>query len=190
MYTYNWIYQIDNFNLTLNKFIRRNTNRTFLKKDDDNDFDANRVLHELKQVLFNPEMDEHSVVLLNYGLHFAEASNFSNFRTLVDKVAGFLKNESAYKPSVIWRTTTSLNRHKYSVPYLHSRRFLTSQRVGLFNAYANSAMCEAGIPILDFFPLTDSYPNGTGNSISPFDPVHYDHHVLLPVEELLVRIYG
>ncbi len=127
LYSYNWIYQIDNFNITQNKFIRRNQNRTFLKRDDDNDFDSERIIHELSQVLYNPQMDENSIVLLNYGLHFAEASNFSNFRTLIDGIGNLLKNHSAYKPTVIWRTTTSLNRHKYSVPYLHSRRFLTPQ---------------------------------------------------------------
>ena len=77
-------------------------------------------------------MDEHSVVLLNYGLHFAEALNFSNYRILMDKVVKLLKDKSAYRPSVIWRTTTALNRHKYSVPYLHSRRFLTPQVCTVF----------------------------------------------------------
>ncbi|XP_065057947.1 uncharacterized protein LOC135685803 isoform X2 [Rhopilema esculentum] len=126
-YSYNWVYQIDNYNLTLDQFIRRNPNRTFLKQDDNKDFDPDRIIYELKQVLLNPKMDEHSVVLLNYGLHFAEALNFSNFRMLIDKVAAHLKNKAAFKPLVIWRTTTALNRHKYSVPYLHSRRFLTPQ---------------------------------------------------------------
>lgn len=126
-YSYGWIYQIDNYNLTLDQFIRRNPNRTFLKQDDDKDFDPDRIIHELKQVLMNPKMDEHSVVLLNYGLHFAEASNFSNFRILIDKVASLLQNKTNFKPSVIWRTTTALNRHKYSMPHLHSRRFLTPQ---------------------------------------------------------------
>ncbi len=126
-YSYNWIYQIDNFNLTLNRFIRRNNNKTFLKRRANNDFDADRIVDELKQVLYNPKMDKDSVVLLNYGLHFAEASNFSNFRLLIDKLGNLLRNRTDYRPSVIWRTTTSLNRHKYSVPYLHSRRFLTPQ---------------------------------------------------------------
>ena len=126
-YSYGWIYQIDNYNLTLDQFIRRNPNRTFLKKDDDKDFNADRIIDELKQVLLNPRMDEHSVVLLNYGLHFAEASNFSNFRTLIDKVASLLQNRTTFKPTVIWRSTTALNRHKYSMPNLHSRRFLTPQ---------------------------------------------------------------
>eukprot|EP00112_Aurelia_sp_Birch-Aquarium-sp1_P003175 Seg1354.17 transcript_id=Seg1354.17/GoldUCD/mRNA.D3Y31 product="hypothetical protein" protein_id=Seg1354.17/GoldUCD/D3Y31 len=189
-YSYNWIYQIDNYNLTLDQFIRRNPNKTFLKQDDNRDFDPDRIIHELKQVLLNPKMDEHSVVLLNYGLHFAEALNLSNYRILVDKVVKLLKEKSAYKPSVIWRTTTALNRHKYSVPYLHSRRFLTPQRVNLFNAYANWAMCRAGIPILDVHPLTTSYPNGTGNSIQPYDPVHYEHNVLYPIEDLLAELFG
>ena len=124
-YSYGWIYQIDNYNLTLDQFIRRNPNRTFLKQDDDKDFNPDRIIQELKQVLLNPKMDKHSVLLLNYGLHFAEASNFSNFRILIDKVARLLQNGNAFKPSVIWRTTTALNRHKYSMPHLHSRRFLT-----------------------------------------------------------------
>ena len=126
-YSYGWIYQIDNYNLTLDQFIRRNPNRTFLKLNDNNDFNANRIVEELKQVLLNPKMDEFSVLLLNYGLHFAEASNFSNFRILIDKIATLLQNKTAFKPTVIWRSSTALNRHKYSMPHLHSRRFLTPQ---------------------------------------------------------------
>ena len=127
LYSYGWIYQIDNYNLTLDKFIRRNPNRTFLKQNDDKDFNADRIIEELKQVLLHPKMDEHSVLLLNYGLHFAEASNFSNFQILIDKVARLLQNRTTFKPTVIWRSTTALNRHKYSMPKLHSRRFLTPQ---------------------------------------------------------------
>jgi len=45
--------------------------------------------------------------------------------------------------------------------------FFLFQRVILFNSYATSAMCEAGIDIMDMFPMTDSYPDGT------YDVVHY-----------------
>ena len=134
------MYQIDNYNLTLDQFIRRNPNRTFLKQDDNKDFDPDQIIYELEQVLLNPKMDKHSVVLLNYGLHFAEALNFSNFRMLIDKVAAHLKNKAAFKPLVIWRTTTALNRHKYSVPYLHSRRFLTPQ-VRLIKRFLELELC-------------------------------------------------
>ena len=60
----------------------------------------------------------------------------------------------------------------------------------LFNSYANWAMCKAGIPMLDIFPLTNSYPNGTGNEKFPHDPVHYDYEVMDPVEKILVKMYG
>lgn len=52
------------------------------------------------------------------------------------------------------------------------------QRIQLFNAYANAAMCNADILMLDAEPLTSSYPQGTK------DGIHYHKHVLEPIEHI------
>ena len=39
----------------------------------------------------------------------------------------------------------------------------------LYNAYATLAMCRAGFEVLDVYPLSASFPNGTDNSYDPYD---------------------
>lgn len=60
----------------------------------------------------------------------------------------------------------------------------------LYNAYAMDAMCKGGIEVLDVYPLTDSYPGGTGSAVSPFDPVHYQTFVFESVEKLLESTFS
>jgi len=124
MYSYNWLYSLENYNSTLKRYVRRNTT---LEKTlwDDRDFDVYRVVDELRQVLQHPAMKTRdSVLLLNYGLHFTESLNYTNFKIAIRSIIELLRNEAGCQ--VIWRTTTSLNRHKYSQPNWHSRRFMTS----------------------------------------------------------------
>ena len=42
-------------------------------------------------------------------------------------------------------------------------------------------MCEAGFDVIDLYPMTDSYPDGT------LDVVHYPNKVFDTVETLLER---
>ena len=92
---------------------------------DTKDYDVSRTIEQLRQVLLHPLMQtRNSVLLINYGLHFAESLNFTNFKTAINAVTRLLRNEA--KCQVTWRTTTSLNRHKYSQPNVHSRRFMTT----------------------------------------------------------------
>lgn len=42
-------------------------------------------------------------------------------------------------------------------------------------------MCKAGIPVLDVYPMTASYPNGT------LDHVHYSNNVQRAAEDQLIR---
>ena len=56
--------------------------------------------------------------------------------------------------------------------------FYFCQRIQLFNAYANAAMCNADILVLDAEPLTSSFPQGTK------DGIHYETHVLKPIENI------
>jgi len=51
-------------------------------------------------------------------------------------------------------------------------------------------MCAAGFPVLDIFPLSYSYPNGTGTILKPWDAVHYSRQTFLPVEEYLFSYFG
>jgi len=41
-------------------------------------------------------------------------------------------------------------------------------------------MCKAGIPVLDVYPMTASYPNGT------LDHVHYSNNVQRAAEDQLI----
>lgn len=59
----------------------------------------------------------------------------------------------------------------------------------LFNAYATSQMCAAGIPVLDLFSLTDTYPKGSGIAGYKFDAVHYEHKVFHTAEKRLERLF-
>ena len=57
------------------------------------------------------------------------------------------------------------------------------QRIKLFNAYAMEKMCDAGIPVLDIYQISASYPQGT------FDGIHYPHFVFYPAEGALERYF-
>lgn len=50
----------------------------------------------------------------------------------------------------------------------------------MFHKYAVSAMCKAAIPVLDVYPMTASYPNGT------LDHVHYSDNVQKAAEDQLM----
>ena len=67
--------------------------------------------------------------------------------------------------------------------------FSSLQRVTLLNAYATSQMCDAGIPVLDLFPMTDSYPRGSGIGGYQFDAVHYEHKVFATAERRLEEVF-
>ena len=60
----------------------------------------------------------------------------------------------------------------------------------LYNAYATWAMCRARFEVLDVYPLSASFPNGTDNSHDPFDSVHYKDSVFKPAEEILLEYFS
>ena len=130
-------------------------------------------------------VDKHSVIMLNWGIHFAAAVNFTNYKRLIDKFVETLKvkrNKGTFKGSVIWRTTTAIFRERFPHPHKDVRRFLTFPRIILYNAYAMSAMCRAGVDIIDVYPMTDSFPPGT---VSKRDPVHYESRAMESIQALL-----
>ena len=60
----------------------------------------------------------------------------------------------------------------------------TFQRIQLYNAFANSAMCASGISVLDVYPISASYPPGT------MDGIHYDSEAFYPVIEQLEKYFS
>ena len=79
---------------------------------------------------------------------------------------------------------------KFSNVWFRQFSVILLQRVVLFNAYAMQAMCKAGVEVLDVFPISDSYPAGTGLPNKPYDAVHYKGHVFQPVVNLLQTYFG
>ncbi|XP_032221804.2 uncharacterized protein LOC116604066 [Nematostella vectensis] len=188
---YNWIYPVLNFTIDRSK-------------DDDLDFNQTRVLTAVESLLRSREMDHKSVIVFNFGLHYVESVNFTTYMKLVDSLVEVFKmhghsgfgeksDTTRGKPRVIWKTTTAINKQRASVRHLGSRRFLTYQRVLLFNAFATSAMCSAGIEVIDVYPVSDSYPWGTGThaSLKPAenDVVHYSNQAFKPAEDLLENMF-
>lgn len=63
------------------------------------------------------------------------------------------------------------------------------QRVQLYNACTAWAMCIAGFEMLDVYPLSASFPNGTDRSYDPYDSVHYKDSVFKSAEEILMEYF-
>ena len=123
-FSYNWIYPV--------------TNVTAAKKEnDDRDYDNERVLQSLRHVLHDPQMDENSAIIMNFGLHFVESTNFTNYKKLIDGLVKVLTDEEKvstlnvtspkFRGTVIWKTTTAINKEKASNIHLGHKRFLTQQ---------------------------------------------------------------
>lgn len=100
------------------------------------DFDPSRVLQELSEVLYLPEMDEHSVIILNCGLHYVSALKFAIYRKLIDDIINLFKEtwvnqdgavERKFKGKLIWKTTTAIHRERFLYHNHPSPRFLTLQ---------------------------------------------------------------
>ena len=125
------------------------------------------------------------MIMLNWGIHFAAAVNFSNYKRLIDDFLANVdirKRKGQFKGKIIWRTTTAIFRERFPDPHKDVRRFLTFPRIILYNAYAMSAMCRAGVDVIDVYPMTDSFPPGT---VSKLDPVHYGRQAMEDVQALL-----
>ena len=141
-------------------------------------------------------MAEKSVLLLNMGIHFAAAVNFTNYQRVIDQLISLVKNvennpgnnvTNTFRGRFLWKTSTALHRERFPNPHKDVRRFLTFSRIKLYNAYATSAMCRAGIDVIDVHPISESYPAGT---VSPTDPVHYADNVFRDVEALLYKTFS
>ena len=118
-FSYNWIYQVGN--ITVAKTMR-----------DDNDIDITRILYDFVRTINDSKFNnERSLVIVNFGLHFVESTNFSNYQRLVDGIAKILTDkditgQNKYKGRVVWKTTTAINKERADLPHLHWRRFFTN----------------------------------------------------------------
>lgn len=99
------------------------------------DFDVERVVKELKSVLFKPELNNtKSVLILNFGLHFISAIPFESFQKLINRtievfheVKEGVNGFDRFHGDLIWKSTTSMNREKIPNPHYIGRRFMTRQ---------------------------------------------------------------
>ena len=128
--TYNWVYNLPN------NAPPRQTSITL--PYDNRDFDMERLLHEITNVISHPPMDADSAILLNLGLHYVMGIPANQFIELMKRVGDMLvryQQDNLYNGTVVWKTTTALQKWKYGAPesnarHAKSHRFLT-QQVGL-----------------------------------------------------------
>ncbi|XP_066922504.1 uncharacterized protein [Clytia hemisphaerica] len=166
--TYNWVYPRKHVNPRKDWTIHLNRHH---------DLDIPWLVNYFKSVITRKELKEtDSGMLLNLGLHFVRTSSFEQYKTLIDS---FIKVIRASKTDVVWRSTTSIYKREDKT----HKRFQTNQRALLFNAYAMSAMCKAGIPIIDVYPITAAYPK------KPKDGIHFSMALLKPMVEVLKKYY-
>ena len=123
-FSYNWIYPVSNV--------------TAAKKENNNfDYDNERVLQSFRRVVHDPQMDAKSAIIINFGLHFVESTNFTNYKKLIDGLVKVLTDEEKdstsnvtrpkFRGTVIWKTTTAINKEKASYIHLGHKRFMTQQ---------------------------------------------------------------
>eukprot|EP00795_Rhopilema_esculentum_P003340 gene3340-1689_t len=185
-FSYNWIYQVENVSLAK-------------KQRDKKDFNITKILDDFKRVVFVPKYNNReSIVIVNFGLHYVESTNFSNYELLIEGFAKLITNqnesgEERFMGNIIWKTTTAINKERADYPQLHWRRFFTNHRIQLYNAYATNIMCQYSIPIIDAYAISESYPFGTGThagrSAARNDIVHYNNEAFYPIEESLENIF-
>eukprot|EP00794_Sanderia_malayensis_P019987 gene19987-21947_t len=187
-HTYNWVYKIQENNINQAKMLW-----------DNKDFSIDRILSELDDVLGDARMNDHSVLIINMGLHYVQGITFDKYRKLIDRTIDLFTSHKhspqGFHGKIIWKTTTALFRERYGDPKTGARhakglRFLTVPRVQLFNAYATSAMCKNEIDVLDVYPISDSYPGGSGGVSKQWDAVHFKRECFAPVEDLLEEYLG
>lgn len=122
--TYNWVYNM-NEPVEIEKY-KRNYR----------DFDPWRVLNEIRDVIYLPQMDEKSVIVLNCGLHYVSSLKFAVYRKLIDDIIAMFKEtwvnkygkvQLKFRGKLIWKTTTAIHRERFLYHDHPSPRFLTLQ---------------------------------------------------------------
>ena len=119
-FVYNWVYQI------------KDVLEAKMKKDN-KDVDIKRVLDDFQNsVLVDTYDNVESVVIVNFGLHFVESTNFSNYQKLIVDFAKLVtekddQGQARFKGRILWKTTTAISKERADFPQLHWKRFFTNQ---------------------------------------------------------------
>lgn len=122
--SYNWIYPVPNNNITLGRL-----------QNDGFDFRPEIVLNSLRSVLHHNAMkNPHSLLLLNFGLHYPISVNFTTFQKLIDDVIVMLKDhDRELGPTVVWKTTTAMHKENAEPPRNITHFRFASEQVRLKN---------------------------------------------------------
>ena len=95
------------------------------------DFDYKQIVVDLRKQLEDPTMDEHSVLLINLGLHYVDSTNFSNYQKLLDGILNLFnekiqgedgKEILKHRARIIWKTSTAVSKEKDTDSQLYSDR--------------------------------------------------------------------
>jgi len=97
------------------------------------DFDVERVINGLTEVLSRTTMNNESALFINFGLHFSMSISIRQFERFIDRVVDTftsLKSSGVYNGTIIWKTTTAMQKWKFGKPesngrHAKSHRFLT-----------------------------------------------------------------
>ena len=122
--SYNWLYPVTD-------------EQRSREQNDDLDFNPVKVFDAIRSVLNWPEMQQKdSVLLLNLGLHYPVSVNFTTYKKVIGDLIKILKATEVdsqgqkvpkYKAKIIWKSTTSICKHKSRDPHKTDARFLTTQ---------------------------------------------------------------
>lgn len=129
------------------KIFFRSNNGFLASKSDlpkEQEFSIKSELRRLKEIALKPEMDEKSVLLLNYGLPFIDRMSFSSYRKMVDRAARTL---DGYKGQVVVRTTSSLQKPTKDLLKTFET-FQVSRNYGT-KSQRNSTMIKVKMRIID-----------------------------------------
>ncbi len=99
-------------------------NTTIAKyENDDKDFNVTKLIGEVSSVAYHPVFNRpDSVLFINLGLHYTAGVKFADYKILISGLIDMFKH--GYAGKVVWRTTTSLYKHKLWGKHEQSRRFL------------------------------------------------------------------
>ena len=143
-------------------------------------FNHTKFLSPIKTVLHNPRMTKNSVLVINFGIHLIMGLNMSELRNIIDEFAvtiNQIRKSGSKLPHMIWKTTTFSRLGDGKLRHRTYSRFLTNQRIMLFNAYANWKLCGEGVSIFDEYTVTASYPKRS------VDGLHYLDGAFLSAEK-------
>eukprot|EP00112_Aurelia_sp_Birch-Aquarium-sp1_P014071 Seg3010.1 transcript_id=Seg3010.1/GoldUCD/mRNA.D3Y31 product="hypothetical protein" protein_id=Seg3010.1/GoldUCD/D3Y31 len=143
-------------------------------------FNHTKFLVPINKVLHDSRMTKNSVLVINFGIHLIMGLNMSELRNIVDEFAGTMnriRTSGSKLPHMIWKTTTFSRLGDGKLRHRTHARFLTNQRIMLFNAYANWKLCGEGVSIFDEYTVSASYPKRS------VDGLHYLDGAFLPAEK-------